>query len=411
MSRCAPSPRCWRLWGVLLLCPWTTALAGDSTVLKPGSAWYQHRSCVQTGGRMAVALSGDGQWVAAQRVDAQPDPPREQLYALSGDLNWPAELACLPAMRRQLPDDNGLTITALSMSRDGRVIAVGGRGRPVQMWKRRQDRWIREAAVLPAGSGRRIPAGWGTAVALSGDGRLLVVADEDGRTGGLEGAIRTAERRPDGSWGPASTLTWSGMPLRGRLGPSLALSADGQTLAVGLFEQEDQVLLLRRDAGSWRPLASVVQPLTQDRLAVELALAADGRWLAVGSGGPGADDVGRDLPPGELALFEVTPQAARLRGRWQSPQASDADHFAQRLRFDRAGHVWALDPGRGRVCRYPLPHSSDPVHCAGHVEAPKGQWVQPIPVEDFDVSDDGQRVLLGVTSDPSQGLLVMLGRR
>lgn len=361
---------------------------------------------------MAVAMSGNGEWVVAQRVDAESDPPRERLYAMSALLNWPVERACLPPMRRQQPDDNGLTITALSLSRNGKVMAVGGRGRPVQIMKRVEERWMREATLPPAALGGKLSSVGGTGVALSGDGNRLAVADESVVSDGFQGMVLVAERLADGAWGRAVPVTWSGLPVRGRIGSSVALSADGQTLVIGLSDEQDELLVLRRHVKGWALVARVIQPLSDGRMALALALSSEGRWLAVGSGGPSADDAGNELPPpGELALLEITPQGAIPVGRWQSPDAASGDYFAQQVRIDQAGHVWALDPFQGRVCRYPLPGRPDAPSCTLHREAPPQERVDPVPVEDFDVSDDGQRVLLGITRDPHHGLLFLLQAR
>ena len=117
-------------------------------------------------------------------------------------------------------------------------------------------RWAIEAFVKAPVAGRG--DGFGTAVALSADGETLVVgaSGKDGVAApdgpprvapkGIDGYIDPDEagaayvhrRSPAGRWAPVSLLNLPNAGFFDRFGFELALSADGETLAVGAFGED-----------------------------------------------------------------------------------------------------------------------------------------------------------------------------
>ena len=214
-----------------------------------------------------------------------------------------------------------------ALSRDGRTLAVGTPAvddARVDVYTQQADTWTRVSTLrspaLAAG------AGFGAALALSSDGRTLAV----GAPGDLSGAADIgADPRVPGSVSSGAVSiyvkdgeTWRHQvfikPLNPRVaaafGASVALSADGQWLAVGAPEEgsgargidrdpcngcrpaSGAVFVYRRDEqGHWQRAAYVKASNADegDRFGAALSLTADGGLLVVGA--PGEDSAGRDF--------------------------------------------------------------------------------------------------------------------
>lgn len=189
---------------------------------------------------------------------------------------------------------------------------------------------------------------FGAAVALSRDGRLLVVGVDlaAGPDPGLpgEGAVHVYQR--DGlGWKETARLT-APQPLAGAgFGFSVALSDDGQTLAVGApfaaGEGTGAVHVFAFDQGHWRPEARLQAPAGATRFGEGLALSADGTRLVVAA----------SLRPGhsEAHLYD------REAGRWRSGQrvehesAAATDDAAPRLALSGDGRGLALGSSASAV--------------------------------------------------------------
>jgi hypothetical protein len=149
----------------------------------------------------------------------------------------------------------------------------------------------------------------GSAVAISADGQLVVLA-----TGG--DVTRVFAREETGTWALDAEL---------QAGSTIAVSADGTTIAVGL---EDRVLLYKRRNGIW----VLIRELYADSIGMEehfgcsIALSADGSVLAVG-----AEDA---LGDGVVRIYSGS-QRVTLRG--------------EEGRNERFGHSVAISADGTRV--------------------------------------------------------------
>jgi hypothetical protein len=160
---------------------------------------------------------------------------------------------------------------------------------------------------------------FGDAVALSGDGRTLVV--------GADAVIYVYERHASG-WSPPTVIT-APLPDAFFFGETLALSEDGRTLAVG-SQSDDAVafnsgavyVYQREGSGSWSAPDSLKasNPGVNDDFGTAVALSATGDVLAVGapaedSATPGAGGVPNENRTDSGAVYVFT----RSNGTWSAP--------------------------------------------------------------------------------------------
>lgn len=229
-------------------------------------------------------------------------------------------------------DPNDRLGTSLALSSDGNLLAVGSVGEAsnatsiagndnskpgagaVYIFERSAGNasWTQRAFIKPSNSDSQ--DGFGNAVALSGDGRtLLVVASrEDSAVGNPldnsvanSGAAYVFERSLDGSWLQTAVLKASNAGAGDEFGTSACISRDGTTIAVGArFEDSNAVGLngngaddsrnnsgavyvFVRSGATWVQQAYVKASNTgaTDEFGTTLALSADGNTLAAGAPG------------------------------------------------------------------------------------------------------------------------------
>ena len=136
---------------------------------------------------------------------------------------------------------------------------------------------------------------FGVAVALSGDGNTLAVGahSEDSRSSGINstpdelasdaGAVYVYTRSGT-TWIQQAYVKASNPGASNNFGRSVALSAEGNTLAVGA-DGSDTVYIFTRSAATWSQQTYLKASNTEasDRFGISVALSADGNTLAVGA--------------------------------------------------------------------------------------------------------------------------------
>jgi hypothetical protein len=198
---------------------------------------------------------------------------------------------------------------AVALSDDGNTLAIGAeddagiavRSGAVFVYVRSGGNWTRQAYVKASNLGENDL--FGHSVALSGDGNTLAAGAhlEDSRPGGDPGNPGPSDdsgaayvfSRNAGVWTqqafvkapfvPDSNSQWED-----HFGWSLALSANGDTLAVGAIHDITQGgggagYIYTRGAGTWSYQTSVSVPDTRE-FGYSIALSDDGNTLAVGEG-------------------------------------------------------------------------------------------------------------------------------
>jgi hypothetical protein len=186
----------------------------------------------------------------------------------------------------------------LALSADGSVLAVGtpdeGAGR-VRVHARTGDSWSASAELT--GRDPHEDRDLGVSVALSADGRVLAAGAPGQRVAGASGAVHVFVRSDSGRWEQAGLLHASSAGEYAELGASVALSADGAVLAAGApgevarpGEDEDRMAegaayVFVRASDGWTRAARLNAPAPREdaRFGATLALSADGSTLAVGA--------------------------------------------------------------------------------------------------------------------------------
>lgn len=144
---------------------------------------------------------------------------------------------------------------------------------------------------------------FGTSITLSADGRILAVgawgeANESG-------AVYIFVRTDDLAWQTQGRLVASNAGNGDFFGYSVALSADGDTLAVGAWGEDGDApgsgaaYVFVRDGDDWseQGIIKAPQPNTSDLFGYSVALAADGATLVIGAPGDSRPYLGIDDGP------------------------------------------------------------------------------------------------------------------
>jgi hypothetical protein len=175
---------------------------------------------------------------------------------------------------------------------------------------------------------------FGTSVALSGDGATLAVgASGEDSAAGINGD-QTDNSAPDagavyvftqagGTWSPQAYVKATSPAKDDGLGNSIALSADGSTLAAGapgVASFAGAAYVFTRSAATWsqdaRLVASNASP--KDDLGESISLSADGSTVAVGapSESSAATGVGGDPGTGRAERAGAVYVFARAAAAW-----------------------------------------------------------------------------------------------
>lgn len=216
------------------------------------------------------------------------------------------EQAVLTAITPEAGEQFG---TSLSLSADGHTLAVGAPRNDVvapdsgaaYLFTRAGSIWTQQA-VLKAGT-PAVGDQFGTTVSLSADGRTLAVGAPFNDDAATDGGAAYLFAFDGSSWIQESALLASNAESNDQFGLRVAISPDGQTVAVGApFEDSaatgvngDQsnnlapdsgaVYLFTRSGGSWTQQVYVKASNTEagDWFGTALAFSVDGSTLAIGA--------------------------------------------------------------------------------------------------------------------------------
>jgi hypothetical protein len=295
---------------------------------------------------------------------------------------------------------NDLFGASVALSADGNTLAVGvyaedsnatgvggnqadnsmSEAGAVYVFTRSSGAWSQQAYVKASNTGAFDY--FGASVALSADGNTLAVGayGEDSNAIGVGGnqADNTAVdsgavymfTRSSGAWSQQAYLKASNTDANDWFGNGIALSADGNTLAVGAYREDSNatgvggnqadnsaadagaVYMFTRSSGAWSQQAYVKASNTGagDWFANGIALSADGNTLAVGAhredsdatgvGGNQADNSAADA--GAVYMF------TRISGTWSQQayvKASNTgtnDYFGASVALSADGNTLAV---------------------------------------------------------------------
>jgi hypothetical protein len=276
---------------------------------------------------------------------------------------------------------------ALALSADGDVIAVGAIGEAsleggVYVFARHGAQWSEEAFIKAS----NVEEGdqFGFALALSADGTTLAAGaigessratgiggDETNNAFGSAGAVYVFKRDSMHQWSQQAYVKASNTGVGDSFGATLALSADGNTMAVGaLFENSDAkgingdqsdnsassagaVYVFTRDAGQlWSQQAYIKasNPEARDEFGSGVALSSDGNTLAVGAFGEDsrATGIGGDQNDNSASLAGAAYVFTRAAGQWsqqayvKASLADPDDAFGFALSLSGDGNTLAV---------------------------------------------------------------------
>jgi hypothetical protein len=246
------------------------ALSGDGNVLVCGARNWEG-SATDQGGVYTYDRSGST-WVQRGSVLVASD---------AGAEDWFGNGVALSA------DGNVLVVGAYSW--DG---SAGSNQGGVYTYDRSGSTWVQRGSVLVASDAGAIDD-FGVKVALSADGNVLVVGAWNWDGAQVDkGAVYTYDRSGSTWVQRGSVLVASDAEANDSFGVSVALSADGAVLAVGAREWEgaatDQggVYIYDWNGSSWVQRGAVLtasDAAASDIFGIDVALSADGNVLAVGA--------------------------------------------------------------------------------------------------------------------------------
>jgi YVTN family beta-propeller protein len=261
--------------------------------VRSGGVWTQQGSkLVGTGGcsscrqGMFVAISADGNTVLSGEYQ---DVTQEVFVFKRTGITWSQEA--------RLPNPGGERFgSGLSLSADGNTASIGGfyafsnQGR-AWVYTRSAGIWTLQATLSPSSYSPGGPFGgplFGTSTALSADGNTLAVGAlaDDNLTANFIGAIY-AFKRTGVTWSLQGKIAPSGTPFISNCGNSIAISADGNTIAAGAPQTNNPqgaTFVITRSGSTWSHQAALIGTGLPGFAAqgISVGLSADGNTLMVG---------------------------------------------------------------------------------------------------------------------------------
>lgn len=240
---------------------------------------------------VSVAVSADGNTCAIGGFQDNGGVGAVWIYTRSGS-SWTQEGTKIVGALASGASNQGLSV---ALSADGNTLAVGGPGDnsnsgAVWIFVRSAGVWTQQGGKL-IGSGAVGNAQQGFSVALSADGNVL--ASGGYADAGNNGAVWIFTRSGISWTQLGGKLVGTGAIGSAEQGRGVALSADGKTLAIGGFNDNGgigAVWIFIYSGGIWTQQGSKLvgtgySGLSQQGSGHGIALSADGNTLAVGGGG------------------------------------------------------------------------------------------------------------------------------
>jgi hypothetical protein len=333
----------------------------------------------------AVALSGDGETLAVGAVGESSrhgDPLDNSgarngavyVFTRSGDA-WQQQ-SYLKAFNTDVDDHFG---NSLALNAHGDTLAVGAEGESssgtdpldnsafasgaVYVFTRSGSTWQLQAFLKAATTELQDYFGFSVALSASGDALAVGAWGDSGQddTLGLSGAAYVFTRSGS-TWQQQAYLTASSPNTRDRFGVSVALSAGGDTLAVGAENENSRssdpldnggssngaVYVFALSGGHWQQQAYLKAANTDsmDRFGYSASLSGDGQTLAVGAvgeGGNGFSPLDNSAPSsGAVYVFKRSSGAWQQRAYVKAPNADVNDSFGVSVALSGDGQALAV---------------------------------------------------------------------
>ncbi|CDN89926.1 Integrin alpha beta-propellor repeat-containing protein [Hydrogenophaga intermedia] len=354
----------------------------------------------------SLALSADGQTLAIgapseRSASTNPldnngsDNGAVYLFTRSGDA-W-QQRAYIKASNTDQGDRFG---TSLALSADGQTLAIGADSEDsastnpldnsgwdngaVYVFTHSGDAWQQQAYLKASNTDQSDR--FGTSLALSADGQTLAIGAPRERStstnplddsGWDNGAVYLFTRSGD-AWQQQAYLKASVPDQNDRFGASLALSADGQTLAIGADGDDGAstdplddsgsgngaVYVFTRSGVAWQQQAYLKASVTDqhDRFGTSLTLSADGQTLAIGADGENSANTdpldNRGSDNGAVYIFTRSGEAWQQRAYLKASVTDQHDRFGTSLALSADGQTLAIGAdGENSASTDPLDNS------------------------------------------------------
>ena len=352
----------------------------------------------------AVALSGDGNTLAVSAIDedgagkgVNPVVKGKEVVTNSGAVyvytRTPAGWKQQTYLKASNTAEGYLFGNALSLSYDGNLLAVGSIGEAssatgingnqndnsmpgagaVYVFARKNGTWSQQAYVKSSNTGGPVVGyQFGYSVVLSSDGSTLAVGqtsdpsnatgingDQKNTSAPDSGAVFAFARDGDNWTQQAYVKPWNTTQRGVLFGYSVGLSGDGNTMAVGTYDEDrgrGAVYAFVRKDGKWaqqmRLVASNAEP--GDSLGCSIGISDDGNTIVAGAfdedailpgiqpPNAGANDEPTDTSSGAAYVF------VRKDGKWAQQSYLKAfntrenDQFGWALAISRDGNTIAI---------------------------------------------------------------------
>ncbi|MEM6485533.1 MAG: Ig-like domain-containing protein [Pseudomonadota bacterium] len=238
-----------------------------------------------------LAISADGRTVAVGATSGSSNRGNVRVFVLND--GWEQLGAGING--EASGDGSGY---AISLSSDGRTIAIGARGNDgagssaghVRVFRWSGSTWEQLGADIDGNSSSSF---FGASVALSADGNTVAAGGDIASDAGQFAGQAKIHRWNGNSWVQLGADI-NGEAAGDEAGWSIALSSDGATVAIGSRGSDangfrtGQVRVFRWTGSLWEQLgANINGNVDDDDLGYSLALSSDGRILAAGSLGEG----------------------------------------------------------------------------------------------------------------------------
>ncbi|MBI2345085.1 hypothetical protein HYV10_03370 [Candidatus Dependentiae bacterium] len=332
-----------------------------------GSNWVQVGSSIdgENAGDSAgtsVALSSDGQTVAIGENLWSSSKGRVRIFKFDGS-NW--TLVGLAIDGENAGDSAG---TSVALSSDGQTVAIGesawstATGR-VRIFKFDGSSWTLVGLAI---NGENVGDTTGFSVALNSDGQTVAIGEPNWDTS----KGRTRVFKFNGSSWILVGLAINGSNTGDLAGDSVALSADGQTVAVGepywlSGGNNGRVRIYAFDGSSWTLIGNTINGENgNDFVGDSVALSSDGTIVAIGEKGwlNGANN-------GRIRVFKSDGSNWLQLG--SAINGENADSAGVSIALSSNGGIvafgeplWSVNLGRVRVYKYPI---SDGAAIQNHV--------------------------------------------
>jgi hypothetical protein len=259
---------------------------------------------------------------------------------------------------------------SLALSADGNTLAVGApledgsantingaddNGRDncgaVYVFVRTGDAWSQQAYIKPNASA--VDDQFGYAVALSSDGNTLAVGAPTQDTAGADAGIAFVFARTGTSWSQQTVVSAATPDANDWFGASIALSASGDTLAVGAFQDDGAsnavpdtgaVYTFERTGTSWS-VGATLRETNQDpsdEFGYSVAF-ADGDTLAIGAPNEDSDGTAETnnavTEAGAVFVFVRSGLAWIPQGYLKAPSPTAGDFVGKQVSIATNGNV------------------------------------------------------------------------